>query len=176
MREQPVIHTWSGDTANDRLIPGSRSFWVDELGSRLVAFACAVILLLAIIAPREFARISWEKGHTLINDDPSGYVGLLSLCGLIALVALVAEAWSRRWGVAAALVAAAAFASGAWMAGSYWLGFPRADRLREGQEMLGRKVEVHFPLLLPVFTLAAVAGLVCALALVVHGWRRLNDG
>jgi hypothetical protein len=176
MRERSVVHSWVGGAASGRQVPGIRSFWEDELGPRLVAFGCAAVLLLAIVAPRELARTSWEQGHTMINDDPSGYVGLMSLCGLAALVALAAEAWSRRWAVAAALVAAAAFAFGTWVAGTYWLGFPRGDRLREGQDMLGRKVEVHFPLLLPVFALAAGAGLVCALVLVIHGWRRVHNG
>jgi hypothetical protein len=141
----------------------------------LVAFGCAAVLVLAIIAPREIARTTWEKGHTTVNDDPSGYVGLVSLSGLMALVALVAEAWSRRWAIAAALVAAAVFAFGVWVSGTYWLSFSRGDRLREGREWLGRNVEVHFPRLLPVFAVTAVVGLLCALVLVVHGWRRAKE-
>jgi hypothetical protein len=176
MRERSVVHLSVEGATSDRLLPGSRNFWEDELGPRLVAFASAAVLLLAVIAPREFARTTWMKGHTTINDDPSGYVGLVSLCGLVALAALAAEAWSRRWAVAPALVAAAAFAFGIWVAWRYWLGFMQGDRLLEGREMLGRKVAVHFPILLPVFAVAAVAGLLCALALVVHGWRRANDG
>jgi hypothetical protein len=173
MREQSVVHSWVGCAASGRQSPGSRSFWEDGLGPRLVAFACAVVLLPAIVAPREFARTTWELRNTTINDDPSGYVGLLSLCALVAFVALVAEAWSRRWSVVPALVASAAFAYSAWVTGTYWLGFYHGDRLREGQEWLGRKAEVQFPLLLPIFALAAAAGLVCALALVVYGWRRV---
>jgi hypothetical protein len=174
MRERSVVLSWVGGAASGRHLPGSRSFWADELGPRLIASACSAVLLLAIVAPRVFARTSWEKRNTIVNDDPSGYVGLLSLCGLVALVALAAEAWSRRWAIVPALVSAASFAAGSWVAGVYWLGFSQRDRLREGQAMLGPKVEVHFPLLLPVYTLAAVAGLVCALALIMHGWRRLK--
>jgi hypothetical protein len=127
-------------------------------------------------APRELACTTWEKGHTSINDDRSGNVGLASLCGFVAVAALLAEAWSRRWAVVAALEAAVAFAAGVWVAGSYWLGFTQGDWLREGRGMLGRNVEVHFPLMLPLFTLAAGAGLVCALALVAHGRRRARNG
>jgi hypothetical protein len=53
-----------------------------------------------MVAPRELARTSWVEGNenafTRVNDDPSGYVGLLSLCGLIAVVALVALAVGVR--------------------------------------------------------------------------------
>jgi hypothetical protein len=63
---------------------------------RVIALGNGVSLLLAMVAPRELARTSWVEGNenafTRVNDDPSGYVGLLSLCGLIAVVALVALA------------------------------------------------------------------------------------
>ncbi len=62
------------------------------------------------------------------------------------------------------------------MTAASWLGFPRGDRLLEGQEMLGSRATAHLPLLLPVFALAALGGLACALALVVHRWRRAAEG
>ena len=175
MREMPVFHVSVQETFGRRL-PRLRGGLDDEFGARLVAFGCAAFLLLAVIAPREFARTTWWTRGTAINDDPTGYVGLLSLCALVALIALAAEVWSRRWAIVAALVAAAAFASGTWVAVTYWLGFLQGERLREGQEMLGRKAQVHFPLLLPVFTVVAVVGFAFAVVLVFHGWRRVRHG
>lgn len=102
-------------------------------------------------------------------------MGLVTLCGLVVLAV---EVWSRRWVVVAALtaaLAAAAFATGTYVIAAYWLGFPRGDRLLEGQDHLGRSATVHFPILLPVFALAAVVGCGCALALAV-GWRRHMGG
>ncbi|MBA3416510.1 MAG: hypothetical protein H0U10_14915, partial [Chloroflexia bacterium] len=94
----------------------------DEVALLVVAFGCAVFLLLGIVAPRELARTTWEhRGGTRINDSPAGYVGLVSLCGVAALAALTVGVVARRWAVAAvvaALVAAAAFAYGAYVVGN----------------------------------------------------------
>ena len=157
----------------------------DEVMLRVIALGCAVFLLLAMVAPRELARTSWVEGNenafTRVNDDPSGYVGLLSLCGLIAVGALVVLAVGvrvrsrRAVGATAALVAAVAFAFGLYVTGTYWLGFPRGTRLREGREMLGSGAEADFPLLLPVFALAALAGIVSAVALAVRELKRLDE-
>ncbi|MBA3415342.1 MAG: hypothetical protein H0U10_08980 [Chloroflexia bacterium] len=181
MREGPSFHLLPKGAVIRPWYAETRGLFQDKVGPRLIGFSCAVFLLFAVVAPREFARTTWVEGKrngggTRINDDPTGYVGLVTLCGLVALVALAVELWPRRWAVAGALVAAAAFAGGAWVTAVYWRGFSRGDRLLEGQEMLGSRATAHFPLLLPVFAFAALVGLVCALALVVHGWGRPDGG
>ena len=47
--------------------------------------------------------------------------------------------------------------------------------MREGREMLGSGAEADFPLLLPVFALAALAGIVSAVALAVRELKRPNE-
>lgn len=153
-----------------------RGLWAEAVGPRLVAFGCAVYLLLTIVAPRELARPTWAEARpngdlgTRINDSPAGYVGLVSLCGLAALVALLVRTESWR-GVIAAAGATVAFAIGAWVTGTYVLGFPRGDRLLEARERLGPDAAASFPLLLPLFAFAAVVGLVSALALTIYRWQ-----
>lgn len=179
MRAGPVVRLGAEGAASSRRVADARGFFHDEVGPHLIAFSSAVFLLGAVVAPREFARTTWEEGKrsggTRINDDPSGYVGLVTLCGLVALVALAVELWPRRWAIAGALVAAAAFGAGVLVVGDYWLGFPQGDRLLEAREMLGSRATAHSPLLLPVFALAAGAGCVCALALVIHRVRQPEE-
>src|SRR5581483_2378647 len=153
-----------------------RGAWAD--GARRVAIGCAILLLLAIVAPRDLARTSWESGSTSINDSPAGYVGLLSLCGVIALVALAVGAWSRRTRIIAALLAISAFAAGTSIAGRYWENLARGVVGLEGRvDATIRPPDhtIHAPPLLPVFLVAAVTGFVCALVLAIQ-WRRSAGG
>lgn len=56
----------------------------------VVAAACAAVLVLATVAPPKLARASWfaarGSGDAGITDSPAGYVGLVSLRGLAAVV------------------------------------------------------------------------------------------
>jgi hypothetical protein len=76
----------------------------------------------------------------------------------------------RRWPVAAVL-AAAAFAYGAYVAGNAWLGLVHGVVLLDGRpatEMVPPKWKVHTPLLLPIFLVSAIIGAISALALAIH--------
>ncbi len=141
-----------------------------ELALRWIAIASALLLLLASVMPNWFARTSWTSGarhsFTTIIDSPAGYVGLVSLCGFVAFVALAVALW-RRWAVAAVL-AAAAFSYGAYVAGSYWLGLSRGVALLEGRADSNKnspEYTVHWPPMLPFFVFAAVVGVLVSLAL-----------
>lgn len=85
---------------------------------RSIAFACAIFLLLAIAMPNWLARASWSSGgrnsRTTVIDSPASYVGLVSLAGIIAFVALAIGLWQRRGEIATALAAAATLAWGAY--------------------------------------------------------------
>ncbi len=100
MKERSPVHLSTEVAADGRLFPGRRGFWENEVGLGLIAFGCALFLLFGILMPDWFARTSWSSGSrnssTEIFDSPAGYVGLVSLCGLIAFVALAVSAWRRR--------------------------------------------------------------------------------
>jgi hypothetical protein len=140
-----------------------------DAATRLVAFGCAVFLLLAIVAPRELARTSWERDGSITNDTPAGYVGAVSLCGIVALGALALGSRWRRARVAGAILVA--FAFGVYVAGSYWVNLARGVVGLEGSmdaTMRPPEYTVHFPLMLPIFLFVASAGLVGALTLAVQ--------
>jgi apolipoprotein N-acyltransferase len=142
-----------------------------DAAPRLVAFGCAVFRLLAIVAPRELARKSWERDGSITNDTPAGYVGAVSLCGIVALGALALGSRWRRARVAGAILAAVAFAFGVYVAGSYWVNLARGVVGLEGSmdaTMRPPEYTVHFPLMLPIFLFVASAGLVGALTLAVQ--------
>lgn len=135
--------------------------WAPVLG--FVAFGSAVFLLLGMFMPDWFARTSWERGSrnqsTAIFDSPAGYVGWMSLCGLVALAFLVVGLWRRRRAGAAALaVAVVAFSHAAYVGGSYWLDLTRGIALVEGREPMGPKWTVDWPEALPLLVFAAIAG------------------
>lgn len=140
-----------------------------------VAFSCAVFLLLGIAMPGWLARTTWESGdrngRSMVFDSPAGFVGLVSLCGTIAFVALAIGVWKRRWVVAAMLAAATAFAFAAYVSGSYWLGLSRGVALLEGHYPMDSNWTVHWPPALPVFVFAAIGGAISALAVALY-WRR----
>jgi hypothetical protein len=173
MRTERARH-WAAERVDEALC------WVDEVGWWL-AFGCAAILLLAMFMPDWFARTSWFRANGRDNfesviDSPASYVGLLSLCGLVACIALAIGIW-RRWVVASAL-AAAAFASAAYVAGSSWWGISRGVALLDGQpiqEMVPPRWTVHWPTALPLFVIAAIVGAISALALAVYWQRRAAD-
>lgn len=143
--------------------------WAEFLG--LAAFGSAVFLLFAMLMPNWFARTSWTSGGrtpSSVIDSPASYVGFLSLCGFIALVALAIGAW-RRWSVAAAM-AAATFACAAYVAGSSWWSISRGAALLDGkpvQDMGPPEWTMHWPTALPLFLLAAIVGAIGAVALAV---------
>lgn len=150
--------------------------WAEVLG--LAAFGCAIFLLLAMFMPNWLARTSWSRANRRndfisVVDSPASYVWLVSLCGLVAFIALAIGLW-RRWSIAAAL-AAAAFAYGAFVAGNFWLGLSRGVILLDGSpsEMGPPRWVVHTPFLLPVFLAVAIVGALSAMALAVnwHGPR-----
>ncbi|HEU5433910.1 MAG TPA: hypothetical protein VFU81_19730 [Thermomicrobiales bacterium] len=149
-----------------------------EAARRLLPCGCAIFLLLAIVAPRELARTSWERGGTVINDSPAGYVLVMSLCGAVALVALSVA--MRRWRarIAAALLAATAFAFGTYVAGSYWANLAWGATGLEGRldaSMRSPPYSNRVPLLLPVFLFACIVGVVSALALAIDERRDAVD-
>jgi hypothetical protein len=154
--------------------------WLDgwAWAARTIAFCCALVLLLALVAPRDLARTSWSVGGSdralvdsqagyAFNDSPAGYVGLVSFCGLVALTFLLVATWSRRARVAGAVLAVVAFGFGAWVAVNYarnlanGIGGLDGD-LDPGSPPMGA---VDAPELLPLFVLVAVVGALAALAL-----------
>jgi hypothetical protein len=153
--------------------------WTDFSG--FTAFGCAIFLSLGIFMPNWMARTAWSRAsrkHDFISliDSPASYVGLLSLCGIVAFVALSVAVW-RRWAPAAVL-AAAAFAYSAYVAGNFWLGLSQGLVLLDGRttsEMVPPRWTVHWPPLLPVFLGAAIVGAVSALTLAVS-WQRQPKG
>jgi hypothetical protein len=166
MRMEPV-RRWAAD-------------WADILV--LAAFGCAIFLALGTFMPDWFARTSWSSGNqnrgTTIIDSPASYVGLMSLCGLVAFVALAVALW-RRLAVAAALVAVAAFGLTAYVSGIYVWARMQGQvwgyagwSISEG--MVGRNETVYPAWGPPFFTLAALFGAVATLALAVS-WLLSNS-
>lgn len=144
-----------------------------------LAIACAIPLLFALVAPPEFARTTWMYGSanrmTRLTDSPAGYVGVLSLCGLVALVCLGLAAASGRLRVAAATGATAAFAAAVWVAVTYalhvWRGVMGVEGHVEANSRWPNEI-IDAPELLPIFVLFAVAGACGALAFAASGWTR----
>ncbi len=145
------------------------------------ALACAAVLVLAIVAPRELARTSWGElrgnGGSVINDSPAGYVGQMTLGGLAAGVALAVGALTRRWrvGSACALIAAVAFAGAAFWAARYRLLLSQGVMGLEGRQDTSGWSDgypLDPPELLPVFFVIAIAGVLAALVLAVARWPR----
>jgi hypothetical protein len=99
-----------------------------EPAARLVAFACAAVLVCAYYAQRtQWTSIGGRRGNRLFAlQDPNQWNLLVAMAGIVALAALVVGFWSRRWAVVAALVAGAAFVFAAFVAGSYRVGLPPA--------------------------------------------------
>jgi hypothetical protein len=160
------LRCWSGE-------------WAPVLG--LVAFGSAVILLLGVFMPDWFARTSWERGNrnqsTAIFDSPAGYVGWMSLCGLVALAFLVVGLWRRRRAGAASLaVAIIAFSCAAYVGGSYWLDLTRGIALIEGRTPMGPTWRVDWPEALPLLVFAAIAGASSALILAANWVGRQGNG
>lgn len=149
--------------------------WADITGW-WVAWGSAFFLLLAMFMPNWWARTSWTSGDrnrsSAMVDSPASYAGQLSLCGLIAFVALAVCPWKRRLAAQAALAAAVPFAVASYVAASSWLDFSRGTVLLDGRPTtdLGSRWTVHMAPLLPLFVLAAIAGTICTLALAVY-WR-----
>lgn len=147
----------------------------------LLAIGCAGLLVLALVAPRELARTSWTQAgrdaYTVVNDSPAGYVGLVSLCGLVALSALVVAAWSQRARVPAVLLAFVAFAGAAWVAVRYQRLLLQGAMGLEGRLVAsgGTTGGVDAPELLPLFVLAAVLGALLAVAYMVAWWPRRGE-
>lgn len=145
-----------------------------------VALACAAVLVLAIVAPRELARTSWGElrggGGYIFNDSPAGYVGQMTLGGLAAGLALTVGALARRWrvGSACAVVAAFAFAGAAFWAARYRMLLSQGVMGLEGRlDTSGAAgMPIDPPELLPVFLVVAVVGALAALALAVAWWPR----
>lgn len=163
MRMEPV-RRWAAD-------------WADILA--LAAFGCAIFLSLGTFMPDWFARTSWSSGNyksrMAVFDSPASYVGLMSLCGLVAFVALAVALW-RRLAVATALVAAAAFIGAVYLTGSTWLSLARGTELLDGRPaQMGPKWTVHTPTALPLFVFAAVVGVICALALAIAWMQQPRD-
>jgi hypothetical protein len=150
--------------------------WADFLA--LAAFGCAIFLLLGMFMPNWLARTSWSRANRRndflsVIDSPASYVGLVSLCGLVAFVFLAIGLW--RHSALAAVLAAAAFAYAAYVEGNFWQGLSQGVVLLDGSptpEMGPPRWMVHWPPLLPFFFVAAVFGTLSALALAVAWLRR----
>ena len=144
----------------------------------LSAFGCAGFLTLAILWPIEMARTSWSQWQrnqgTVIVDSPAGYVGLLSLCGFITLVCLIFAHWSWRRTPLAVLCSAMINLIAVYVTVTYATALSRGEALVDGSGSMGPDWTVHWPLLLPVFVLAAITGFLCALGLTMR-WRQLRS-
>jgi hypothetical protein len=145
----------------------------------LLAVGCAGVLVLAVAAPGEIARTTWTevgpRGSTRLTDSPAGYVGLMSLGGLVAGVALVVAAWSLRARLVAALVAAGAFLAAVWVAIRYAYLLGQGVMGSEGRlDTTGWSAGyvVQPPALLPVLILVAIGGALLALLYAAVWWPR----
>lgn len=139
-----------------------------------IAVGCAFILLLAIVMPDWFARTWWSmgrKGGSATFDSPMGYVGMVSLCGLVALAALFFCIWRPRQSI---VVATGAFAVAAYVIVDYWLALDRGVVGLEGDRnavpVPGEVI--HWPTALPLLAVCAVVGTIASLALAVVWLRR----
>lgn len=145
--------------------------------SGFAAFCCAIFLTFAMFMPNWIARTSWSRANRRndfmsVVDSPASYVGLVSLWGLIALVALIVAVWRRS--VFTGVLAAVAFACAAYVLGNFWLGLSRGVILLDGTptpEMGPPRWEVHWPPMLPFFVAAAIVGVVSALVLAIASWQ-----
>ena len=149
---------------------------------RGITIVCAIFLLFAIMMPNFLARTSWERGKrnksTVMVDSAASYVGLVSLYGLVACVALALGAW-RRLQVVSVLVAAAAFAGAAYVIGNFWLGLSQGIVLLDGRPVSTMGYPnwtVRWPPMLPLFALAALIGAVSALVLAILWLRQPEAG
>lgn len=141
-----------------------------EVPAFFVAPLLALLLASAMFLPIEFARTSWSYETMGMIDSPAGYVGVLSLWGIITCLALVFGVWRRRWTWIAMLAAAAGFAGAMAVCISYWQQFMRGGALVDGTSRAPVGWATHIPPALPLFTIAATVGVVSALALARGCW------
>ena len=130
---------------------------------------CALLLALAVLAPGEWARTSWGDRGTTVTDSPAGYVGIVSLFGLVALAALAVGWWSLRTRPLAVGVAGLAFAAAVVAVGRYWAlladGAVGVEGAARAASAVSPTEAVRFPALLPLFL--AVAALGCGASLLL---------
>ena len=137
---------------------------------RLGVLVCAALLALATAAPAELARTAWITDGAKVTDSPAGYVGWVSVLGVVAVGLVVLGAGVRRARVPATCLAAAVFGVAALVIARHWVGVANGWVGVAGSTV--SKAEpapdwVQFPVLLPIFLLYAVAGAACAATL---GW------
>jgi hypothetical protein len=145
-----------------------------EVAAVLLAPLLALLLASAMFLPNWFARTSWSHRNTEIIDSPASYVGFLSLWGSIACLALVIGVWKQRWAWLAMWVAAGGFAGAAVVCIGYWQQLRLGLALVDGRERMPARWTMHSPPALPLFIIAATAGLVSALVL-AHGCWHARD-
>ena len=142
-----------------------------EVPAFFLAPLLALLLASAMFLPNQFARTSWSfKGMGMI-DSPAGYVGVLSLWGCIACVALLIGFLWRRRGWIAMMAAAGGFAGAAVVCIGYWQQLERGINLVDGRSQVSEKWMTHYPPALPLFICAAMVGFVSALALARGCWH-----
>ncbi len=134
------------------------------------SFACAAVLLFAYYAQRtEWVTMGGRRGNRLlVFPDPSAWNLWVSVCGILAVAALLAGLWMRRWAVASALVATAAFAFAAFTSVGYWLGLS-PDGVPPGRAALGPEWTLQLTSGPPVYAATALLGVAAALVLATVG-------
>ncbi len=106
-----------------------------------------------------------------VIDSPAGYVGFLSLWGVISCIALIVGVWRQRRAWIAMLVAAGGFAGSAMVCIGYWLQLGSGVALVDGTARMPQRCVTHAPPALPLFIIAATVGLVSALVLARGCWH-----
>lgn len=148
--------------------------WVPFL--RLGSLACALVLVLAAVAPADLARTAWITDRVTVTDTAAGYVGWVAVLGLATVGLIGLGSWRPRVRVLAALLAAAAFGVAALVMARHWVGVTSGWLGAEGRMLTDADPAadwVQFPVLLPFFLVYALVGAACALAL---GWCWRDEG
>lgn len=138
-----------------------------EVPAVLLAPLLALLLAVAMFLPDWFARTSWSHRRTELIDSPAGYVGFLSLWGVITCLALGVGVWQRRWAWFAMLFAAAGFAGAAAVCIGYWLHLRVGLALVDATERMSKRWVAQSLPALPLF----IFGLVSALVLARGCWQ-----
>ena len=142
-----------------------------EVPAALLTPLLALLLAVAMFLSDWPARSSRSLRNTEVIDSPTGFVGFLSLSGVIAYVALVIGVWQQQSAWFATLVAAGGYAGATVVSIGY------RQQLRLGPERIDGTVRmpetwsVPSPPTLPLFIGASTLGLSSALVLARGCWH-----
>jgi hypothetical protein len=147
-----------------------------EVPAVLLAPLLALLLAVAMFLPDWPARSSRSRRNTEGIDSPAGYVGFLSLWGVIACVALAIDVWQQQSAWITMMVAAGGFAGATIVSVGYAqqlrLGLARID----GTVRMPETWAVPSPPAPPIFIGASTLGLFSALVLARGCWHARHQG